>query len=98
MGLDLLSPVHMRPPEPDPLPGGPHKWMAPYIELKLWCPGIAQKKSSYPKPHRAPHHIIQTTASEGFLHCPRVITWWLEWDSNLRPSEPKVPNSEAEAD
>ena len=30
-------PVHMRPPEPDPLPPpcGRHKWMAPYAKCRL---------------------------------------------------------------
>jgi len=23
---------------------------------------------------------------------PKVPTWWLEWDSNLRPSRRKAPN------
>ena len=34
MGLDPPSPVHMRPPEPDPLPPpcGRHKWMDPKKE------------------------------------------------------------------
>src|SRR6218665_156601 len=37
MGLDPPPPVHMRPPEPDPLlpPCGRHKWMAPYMEFIL---------------------------------------------------------------
>src|SRR6218665_885711 len=32
VGLDPPPPVHMRPPEPDPLPPpcGRHNWMAPY--------------------------------------------------------------------
>ena len=32
MGLDPSSPIHMRPPESNPLPPpcGRHKWMAPY--------------------------------------------------------------------
>ena len=29
MGLDPPSPVHMRPPEPNPPSCGRHKWMAP---------------------------------------------------------------------
>ena len=33
-------------------------------------------------------HYIQLRVKD----LPKVLTWWLEWDSNLRPSGPKAPN------
>src|SRR6218665_1766468 len=50
MGLDPLSPVHMRPPEPDALPPpcGRHKWMAPNLQFLAVFPAHV--------PSRTLHH------------------------------------------
>ena len=41
--------------------------------------------------HRAPHHVIQTIASEGLTQGLYVMR--LVMESNQRPSEPKAPNT-----
>ena len=59
---------------------------------KIWTNNsklLQESNLSARKPSRAPHHVIQ-----GLLwvkDLPKVHTWWLEWDSNGRPSTPNTP-------